>query len=225
MPKIKNRLAETFLTPGNKKRIPVLLEGIKNYRPYDPGQYLYNIALGFSPKEKFTPKFIEVVYTTLIAWNMHQRGARLSEFNAFSNCLIQNETAIRSLEGYRMEKVKDASDVICELRNLFDNLELVADDRPRLVTFSKTMHFFLPNLLMPLDRRYTLKYFYNNHTIPTGPKGNDKQFIMYGDVFQQFIELSQAYDFEKHKEGRWNRNVPKIIDNLLISYIKESGLE
>jgi 23S rRNA-/tRNA-specific pseudouridylate synthase len=144
MPKIKNDLTTTF----QSSNIPNLVEHTAaNYRSYDPGQYLYKLAMDFSNGTKFCEKFIELTYTTLIAWNMNQRGAKLSEFTTFKESLMEHENIIQSLEQFRIEKHPDTTSILQKLKFLYENLQLVAIDKPKLVTFSKTLHFFLPNLL------------------------------------------------------------------------------
>ncbi len=158
MTTIKNHLTTTFRADN----IPSLVEyTATKYRPYDPGQYLYRLVTEFSNGTKFSDKFIELTYTTLIAWNMNQRGAKLSDFPTFRKSLLQHRQTIQSLDNLRIEKLADINGLTEKINFLFENLQVVADGKPKLVTFSKTLHYFLPNLLMPVDRRYTLTYFYS----------------------------------------------------------------
>jgi len=211
---IKNYLKTTF-KPDN---IPSLVKyTANNYRPYDPGQFLYNLVIDFPNETKFSDKFIELIYTTLIAWNMNQRGAKLSDFNTFKQSLLEHEKTIKLLEINRIDKLSDINGLQEIIKSLFINLQLVAKDKPKLVTFSKTLHFFLPNLLMPIDRTYTIKFFYNNTNVP---QGDDSQFAMYFDIFKQFVQLAMSYNFNNHIDNNWNRNIPKIIDNVIIAYVK-----
>lgn len=215
MVKIKNNLPSTF----NADNIQSLVDYTsKNYRAYDPGQYLYKLAMDHSMETKFSRDFIELAYTTLVAWNMNQRGAKLSDYSIFEKSLIDHESTIRSLGQFRIEEVGDSLDFMKKLKFLYENLELVAEGKPKLVTFSKTLHFFLPNLVMPIDRSYTLYYFYKNTNVP---KGDDRQFEIYFDIFDQFKQLTTTYDFSIHIDGNWHRNIPKIIDNLIIAFIQK----
>jgi hypothetical protein len=212
---IKQNLISTFTS----ENISNLVEyTATKYRPYDPGQYLYKLAMEFPNERKFTEKFIELTYTTLIAWNMNQRGAKLSEYEIFKNSLIEHKERIRSLERFRIEKNLDGRELTNEIEFLFKNLKLVSIDKPKLVTFSKTLHFFLPNLLMPIDRSYTLHFFYNSTNVP---KDDVKQIIIYNDILNQFRQLSEVYNFKIHLDRNWNRNIPKIIDNIIIAYIQK----
>jgi len=39
-------------------------------------------------------------------------------------------------------------------------------------------------------------------------------------MFLAFINLSNKTDFSKYLNQRWNENVPKVMDNLIIGYMK-----
>jgi len=214
--KLKNYLTTVI----QEKNIQGLLDYTKNnYRPYDPGMYLYNLVTKYSGEKKFTEDFIELVYTTLIAWNMNQRGAKLSEFNFFKKSLIENQLAIQSLEKYRIEDLESIDEVKKQINFLFENLNLVAEDKPKLVTFSKTVHYFLPNLLMPIDRAYTLMFFYKNINFD-----KNKQIQIYFEIFEQFQQFAKKYIgyFDRY-DNQWNKNIPKMIDNIIIAYIKQKN--
>jgi hypothetical protein len=216
MPTIKTNLTSKF----RKRNIPGLVQFTsQKYRPLDPGQYLYKLVADHSMANKFTDKFIQLTYTTLMAWNMNQRGARLSKYNLFRNSLLKNRTIIKSLDKLKIEQVTDTAEIMEKVQFLFKSLQLVKKGKPKLVTFSKTLHYFLPNLLMPIDRSYTIKFFYN---YPGLPKDTDQQFIMYSQIFSEFVHLSKTYDFRKHLDKNWNRSIPKIIDNVIIAYIKKN---
>jgi hypothetical protein len=221
MASIKNNLTTTFVKGKPTNLIQTLAEDTaKSYRPYEPGQYLYKLVIDFPDRTKHLDKFIELTYTTLIAWNMNQRAAKLSEYETYKLSLQTHKKRIKSLETYRIEKLSDTDVVNLKerIKYLFDNLELVGKGKPKLVTFSKAVHYFLPNLLMPVDRRYTLQFFYNNTSTPAE---TDKQFEMYWDIFKQFRELATTYNFNKHVTDNWNRNVPKLIDNIIIGHIRK----
>ena len=48
--------------------------------------------------------------------------------------------------------------ILHELKTLFENMK-VTNSNSKLVSFSKTLHFLLPNLVMPMDRANTLPFF------------------------------------------------------------------
>jgi hypothetical protein len=208
---IKNQLIKVLFKDESTDLIQdLIIYTNENYRPYDPGQYLYNLITNVPFEEKFTDSFIELVYTTLIAWNMNQRGAKLSEFEVFKKSILENQKNISLLRDYRIERLSQKDLIKERLESLFNNLQLVDKNKPKLVTFSKTMHFLLPHLLMPIDHSYTLQFFYRNTNFE---KDEENQIKIYFEILDQFIQLAVKYDFTKYIDHRWNRNIPKIIDN------------
>ena len=213
--KIKKELTEVIKATDIKELLDYTNE---EYRPYDPGLYLYNLMSNYLFEEKFSNEFIELVYTTLTAWNMNQRGAKLVKFDLFKQSIFDNKNIIQSLEKYRIEELDTIIDVIEKpIRSLFNKLNLV-ETQSKLVTFSKTLHFFLPNLLMPIDRAYTLCFFYKNYN----KADVDEQIRIYLDIFEQFRQFARKNKdneaFKEH-EKRWNKNLPKMIDNIIIAFV------
>ena len=196
-----------------------------NYRPYDPGNYLYRkICKENDINRKFEDKFIELIYVTLSAWNMNSRGAKLSDFEEFKSSIKTNKKWIIDLSEYKIEKIREMEfkNIIKILERLFNDLKLVGrnknnKEKPRLVTFSKTMHFLLPNLIMPIDRKYTLNFFYNNTSI--NPKLH-LQFQKFSDIFKECSNFAFKSELDSKLDSNWNQNVPKIIDNIIIGYQK-----
>jgi len=206
MATLKNNLISTFTVDNISKLVDYTAD---NYRRYDPGQYLYKLAMGISSESKFTEEFIELTYTTLIAWNMNQRGAKLSDYEVFKKSIFEHKETIQSLQNFRIETLSDITHVKDVIKFLLKNLQLVANGKPKLVTFSKTLHFFLPDLLMPIDRSYTLQFFYQNTNFQ---KDDDTQLKIYHEILNQFHQLATIYNFKIHLDDKWNRNIPKIID-------------
>ena len=77
-----------------------------NYRPYDPGSYLYNQILRYTFAEKFSEEFVELVYVTLSAWNMNSRGAKLNEFASFKETILDNKTLFEKFKNVNIEKIE-----------------------------------------------------------------------------------------------------------------------
>ena len=198
-------------------KIPFLLQKVSNtYRPYDPGQYLYKLMFN-SYKNHFNTNFLDLTYTTLIAWNMNHRGAKLSSYDDFINSIKSNVSEFKALEKLSIEKNEVTEKEIKVLKKLFKNLKLVQQGKPKLVTYAKTLHFLLPTLLMPIDRKYTLEFFYQNTSIP---KNEEIQFQMYCDILKQYQNLANNISLKIYLDEGWNKSIPKIIDNLIIAYQK-----
>lgn len=187
-----------------------------NYRPLDPGWYLYRKLLKYNLSDKFSTDFIELIYVTLSAWNMNSRGAKLQEFDLFEESILNHKKTLMQLGQEELKNIGNKS-VKDALKDLFAHLNLVAHGKPKLVTYSKTFHFFLPDLIVPIDRKYTLCFFYGNIYVP---QSIEKQFDRFIEIENEFCRLHNNVDFRKYIDDNWNLNIPKILDNLIIGYRK-----
>lgn len=187
----------------------------KNYRPHDPGSYLYRRVLKYKFKDKFKNDFLELVYVTLAAWNMNSRGARLMDFSIFVNSIKKHQADFEKLKNV---KIKDLTKHRETLEKLFFKLKLVAPGKPPLVTFSKTLHFILPNLIAPIDRRYTIRFFYGTSDNKCF-KSIESQFETFWEIETAFSKFAKSKDLSKYIDDYWNRSVPKILDNAVIGKI------
>lgn len=202
---------------ANKKVLKSALNETREYyRPLDPGSYLYGLIMKFPNTKKFTKTFIELVYTTLSAWNMNSRGARLQEFSLFRESIMKCKSKLARISNLTLKSF-DTDQVRESISDLFENLNLVFEDKPPLVTFSKTMHFYLPNLIVPIDRTYTMNFFYGNTNVPDT---NEKQLERFFDIQQECCRFSKENKLGKYKDRIWNRSIPKIIDNAIIGHIR-----
>ena len=188
------------------------------YRNHDNAFILYRQVLEVDNQSKFTLEFIVLLYRTLKAWNMNSRLAQLSNFDDFKNSIQNNRYSIISLNNYRLENITNESKQITFniLHELFNDLDLTSTDT-KIVTFSKTLHFMVPNLVPPMDRTYTFDFFYNYHTFS---RTNDQEFECFTEIFNCYIQLARKYNYTTFYDTRWNRNIPKIIDNAIIGYQK-----
>jgi hypothetical protein len=122
--------------------------------------------------EYFSDEYIELIYIILISWNMNSRGAKLAEYDVFCDSIRSNKEVIYRLQDQNLETAK--IDTIKKyLWKLFENLSLVAPGKPKFVTYTKTFHFLFPELFPPMDRAYTLKFYYGHTNLP---KKDERQF-------------------------------------------------
>jgi hypothetical protein len=187
----------------------------KNYRPYDPGWYLYRLISQYN-KDKYSHEFIELVYVTLSAWNMNSRGAKLNDFDLFKESIIKN---MISLQYFTDKSIKDIANIEIQnnLSELFTKLKLVYKGKPLLVTFSKFLHFYFPKLIVPIDRTYTCNYFFGHTNIPSSLDGQFKKFIL---IEKEFSVFYKKHNLKKYLTKDWNICETKVMDNMIIGYIK-----
>ena len=216
MPTLKRDLLST-IAAQSIARLAKRGEGLLT-QEYDETAERYNRILRYSRKDICSDGFIKDIYDMLIAFKMNSRGAKLSAFTDFKKTIAKHANIIQSLAKYKLEKVKATDDAFNEtIDSLFCNLTGLTQTNAPLVTFAKAMHFLLPDLFMPIDRRYTLRFFYESTPI------NQKQcFLQVFEQFRQFAhEHHETLKEQVDKTSRWSHNIPKVIDNIIIAYVSE----
>lgn len=208
------RTLDRFLTTDLTER--ALKETDENYRSLEPGSYLYKKILKYRFARKFSDEFIELLYVTLTAWNMNSRGAKLQDYERLKESIFKTKKMFLELDHYSLKDINNQK-VRDILKKLFFELDLVSNGKPPLVTFSKTMHFMLPDLIGPIDRKYTLQYFYQNTYVP---KSIEKQFERFMEIEKAYSVIAQKIQFEKYRNSNWNSSIPKMVDNTIIGYMK-----
>lgn len=192
----------------------------KAFKPLSPSLYFYDCVLAYNFSDKFSDDFFRISYLALQSWGMDSRGAKLADFTEYKESLSDNKEKISKLKDFCLNNLNDECFPVLDC--LFSSLKISATNA-KIVSFSKLMHFYLPNLIVPVDRKYSFSFFYP-HEIRTAayyPSSLNAQF----DVFKKMQE--KCRDFAKMNfsalekfisDTGWNRNVPKIIDNMIIGY-------
>lgn len=185
-------------------------ETSNNYRVYDPALYLYR-ELKQHESPFLSEERANLTYTTLIAWGMNSRGAKLAEFSDFKKSLIENWEPIQEISENYLEDITGFE--YDSLESLYDNLNLT-QTKSKMVTFSKTMHFLAPNLVAPLDRKYTMNFFYGNI------RSDKDDFETFKEIHEAYKKLARKQNLHEFLDNKWNRSIPKIADNAVIGYMK-----
>jgi len=208
----RRRLMRLFEDDKRLKRC--LYKTASKYRMPSPGGYLYRKIIDYKG-DRHSDKFIELVYITLTAWNMNTRKAKLAKYEVFAKSLKSPKTKklISGLYKERLRLLASNENIAQKLRKLFFSLKLVRTGNPPLVTFSKTLHFFLPHLIVPIDRQYTLKYFKKYV-----PVSKQDQFDLFLALEQEFSLVTKKVNLRKHLDNKLNLTIPKVCDNAIMGH-------
>ncbi len=165
--------------------------------------------------------YVDLAYRTLNDWNMNQRGARLVSLADFKNSILSHAKELSEMRYYRLELLDSwaATDALSKLKPLFFDLK-VMQTQGRIVGVSKTLHFLLPNLVMPVDRRNILDLLYLGAPYSSNP---EKEFRYFGEIFEEYRQLCNKLLLCKADvdDSGWNTSIPKMIDNALIAFLAE----
>lgn len=157
---------------------------------------------------------IELLYATLVAWDMNSRGAKMKYFDQFKDSIIKPLKHLEKLEAIFTDNgLQDEEDILRILGQIYLDLDLMVT-KSRLVANSKTLHFLFPDFLVPMDKTNTLSFLYTN---------NNESVDRYLEIVRFSFELMKnSIDFSKYLDQQWNQTVPKLIDNAIILIMGKS---
>ena len=182
-----------------------------------PDLYFYKRSMQLRKKSNNISDFLksdynlEILYATLVSWDMNSRAAKMKYFDEFKNNVLSCLNQFEQLEKYENDGNSNIEEMIDILEIIYNRLNLMIT-KSQLVSNSKFLHFLFPNILMPMDGLNTLNYLYGN----TGESPNK-----YIEIIRLSYEIMNKHEiFEKYIDNDWNTSVPKLIDNAIISLVE-----
>lgn len=190
--------------------------------------------------------FVESLYATLASWGMHRMGttgAQMVDFDDFKRSLLSQLPRIQVIEQFQARhdakgqgvklSMVSAEEVPILTRNVWSAIDglNIGRSRAKTVIGSKALHHLLPELVPPIDRRYTLRFFLNRMNFPRS------EFDAFEKIFHyfSFIGLSCAARIETLISTRSDKGEPygymrtsatKLIDNAIVGYgIERLGIK
>lgn len=163
-------------------------------------------------------QFLERCYACLIAWRLNRGQSWLVSFDDFKKQLnLQKENLIKldqvkNLEKLDIDEYKSIFEEIFKSWNLVTIRKGEKDAESKFVSISKTLHFLLPDLVIPMDNAYTAKIINFQGTL----ENQCKSFIEILSIGKKIL-----YKYKEHidiKEQKTDTK-PKIIDNIIINYV------
>jgi hypothetical protein len=158
-----------------------------------------------------------LLHKTLEKWNMNQQGAKLASVDTIQKSILSERHNLVKLYNYQLHclnKKQVFSEVLPMISNVFHNLKIMAS-QSKLVGVSKALHFLLPDLVTPVDNKYTLFFFKKS-------SGKNKEFNTFEDVFIKTYRITDSLLLKENDfDGKhWNTSIPKLIDNAIIGFYK-----
>jgi len=118
--------------------------------------------------------YLEMLYATLAAWGLHRMGpgnAKLrdsSEFAPNARAMFEHAAPFygRSVLDLDDPSARDVGRQIGKIIEAYKGDAGLTLSRSVLVANSKALHHFLPDLMPPVDRAYTLMFFFQRADAP-----------------------------------------------------------
>ena len=170
--------------------------------------------------------FLEQLRKTLKAWRIGTRGTQLVDIGVFTDRLKQNEKAIADLDGLSIEdEGLDINSIITKLWSIISDLSIVTNSRHEpvnapIVSGTKTLLHFLPDLIPPMDRKYT-QAFYGWHN----PEFQYHQEYCFRYIYGSMAEVARNAKPSRYVGQSWRTCTAKLLDSALIGFCLFHGIE
>lgn len=206
-----------------------------------PCVYFHQQCLAAGQDQFLSDRHVEMLYATLTAWGLHRMGdaektkAKLKPWPAFRDSLTKIRDPLGQFLGHRMLEMSKAAyaHVILELRSCYEALDLSVSNSTVVVN-SKALFHLLPELIPPIDRQYTLRFFQD---LPGRwldrkgkfrqiqlPKGRAAQFELFHSTCVKIKELADQIDLGLFEQQRRNGvTPPKAVDNAIVSFVRSTS--
>ncbi len=155
--------------------------------------------------------FQQSLYRTLQAWGIGARASILKPFPDFVDGLSARAADIQDLDGLVIDaRNLNAAHVGATLARLVQTLDIV-ENKARVVPGSKALHHILPDLVVPIDREYTQRFFeWPNPRFQNYPES------CVVEAFAAFVTIAQATNPIQYMGSGWYSSRTKVIDNAVV---------
>jgi hypothetical protein len=160
-------------------------------------------------------ELLELIYAVLTSWGMHRMGpAKLVDFEPFCNSIRKQSVILEELEPLVITDVDGVDAVADKIWHAVSGARVSASGT-QIVAGTKALHHLLPDLIPPIDRTYTIRFFHENTLMPRGDEDAFKE------VYPALVDIAtQAADhLSVNNRSPMNTSRTKIIDNAIIGYV------
>jgi hypothetical protein len=170
-------------------------------------------------------QFLEYAYAVLPAWGMHRMGAQATKVGDFTQITTELREAAPALEQLWPLRItnlspQEAGNAAATAWEVIDHIK-VSTSRTQIVAGSKMLHHLLPDLIPPIDRRYTFRFFTGKITV-----ASDRAAFL--DWFPQLANIgAQCHQpvLEAIRRGGFMATgEAKIIDNAIMGYMQQQRI-
>jgi len=204
-----------------------------------PCVYFHQECLRAGRTGFLSDRHIEMLYATLTAWGMHRMGdtettkTKLTAWAEFRESLREQGLALEALRHLDMRVLSpaDYQQAVSSLEPCYRALK-ISVSAARIVANSKALYHLLPDLIPPIDRQYTIRFFrhgpdqwkrqngkFRTIMLPTSAAA---QFTLFRSTCQHIKVLADRVDKALLDRELVNHDVtaPKAMDNAIVNFVR-----
>ncbi len=205
-----------------------------------PSIYFHTQAISEQETNFISDRHIEMIYATLASWGMHRMGdpkdtkAKMVEFHDFKQSIATHRDNLEQFYSLRMDSCTQGQYIkyIDDLKKIYLTLRVSISDAT-VVAHSKTLAHILPNLIPPIDRQHTIRFFTQDNKDFFTESRKYRAIYLPQDIEAQFAifkkyccRMKELFDKSDHQffiinKDTFNTSFPKIIDNLIVAFVKD----
>lgn len=189
-----------------------------------PSIYFHQQALIECNNNFLSDRHLEMIYATLSSWGMHRMGktqTKMVDFDVFKKSTERFKNDLIDLRLLALENFNsEPTELLNRIQEICFGLN-VSVSKSKIVGNSKALAHILPNLVPPVDRQYTIRFFAEKLSDFKGIAEEQKFYIHILKKCYEFAHLlikDPAIKIDK----QFNSSLPKIFDNLVMVYLKSS---
>jgi hypothetical protein len=158
-------------------------------------------------------RFTSVLHETLQLWGIGRRASRLTPLDFFRARLTAVADDVAACERLDISsRDLDADSAAATLDHLIRKLGIV-DNQSLIVAGTKALHHLLPDLVPPMDRRWTGAFF---GWWPADPQ--TRQTAIFTEAYRSFVEVARATNPSRSVGAGWRTSSTKVLDNAVVAY-------
>ncbi len=206
------------------KNYKSLFEGLGDLNSYfgGPSVYFHQQSL-IECKENFlSDRHVEMIYATLASWGMHRMGktkTKMVSYETFKDSILKMQPRLLAIKKLDLRDFEEEpTDLLNEITEICFKLN-VSISNSKIVGSSKTLAHIIPNLVPPVDREYTIRFF---SEALYDFSGLEEQKKFYRHVLKQCHSFVRKLDYNDMAliDDKFNSSAPKMFDNLIMLYLK-----
>ncbi len=153
---------------------------------------------------------LSLLHQTLQSWRIGMRASRLAPLDQFKGALRAHAQVLSALDGALLEKLTDGvEEAGANVWRCIEEIPIV-DNIARVVPVTKTLHHLLPDLVPPMDRAWTGRFF------EWGPSDlrTRRSFLV---AWQDFARVAVACRPSRLVGAGWRTSSTKVLDNAVVA--------
>jgi hypothetical protein len=169
--------------------------------------------------------FFEYVYAVLPAWGMHRMGRQAAKVGKFGDMVESFRRSLSRIEALWDRRIvaippDEVDQVGRTVWDVISNLK-VSTSGTRIVAGSKALHHVLPDLVPPIDRQYTFRFFTGQMNVAHGERRAFLEWFPY--LCEIGRERRSGIERAMERGGFMATGPAKVVDNAIMGFMQLRG--